>query len=102
MPVYQAYAVKMEFPFINRIQQILDILQSSGLFQKWTNDHVLQGYKNIRKGNENAVGESTVSEVPLYEYIVYGWAASCVVFAIELAWHKLSKAKFQFRRNVRR
>lgn len=85
--IWYSYNVRYDFPFTEHVNEVIQWVRSAGLYNKWWRDlNEEKIFKSI--GNEShAEGFS----VPIF--IVYGWIASVIVFAIEVIWKKFQDSK---------
>lgn len=85
-----------EFPFVERIEDITQRLQSAGLIDKWLNDGNQEAVESIVRRNRalkrNSFNASDSSEFHIPDAILlasFGWLVSLIVFACEIIWNKL-------------
>lgn len=81
------YSVNDNFPFIERLNDIIHSLREGGIYQKWLEENeelMVKIFVRNRKVQAENVYSSNVEEFPTV--ICYGWAASIIVFIIELIW----------------
>lgn len=86
------YIVHKRFLFLERLNDIIQQLKSSGLYDLWEQKEYAKREKKIAKHNlkrlkiSRAVTSSERSDFPMF--IVYGWFAGVVVFILEIVWKK--------------
>lgn len=85
-----SYSARDDFPFTDRVNEIIQRVQTAGLYDKWWNDANDYGKYFI---NVAATTHTDDFNVPLF--IVYGWIAGFVVLVVELNWKKIIAFKLQ-------
>lgn len=81
-----SYNVNDEFPFIPRLNEVIDWVRSAGLYEKWCKEEFIVTEKEIRRHlkifpNDGRTSPETFS-VP--QFILYGWGLSIIVFVLEI------------------
>lgn len=88
----QSYGVNGEFPFTDRINEILHWVRCSGLYEKWLaeyyhdieNDVVKKNQEIFERGEGKPIADIEPFAVPIF--IVYAWCVAAVIFVIEVVW----------------
>lgn len=81
---YASFPVRNGFPFIERFNEIIHRIQSSGLYEKWLRDYLILFTK--AEGLINYDDESTIEKFTVPLFIVYGWIAGTILLVIEIIW----------------
>lgn len=82
--IQTTFEVNDNFPFIDRLNEIIHWMRNAGLFQKW-----LEVQERIEF--ETVVPEETdVEGFPVPIFITYGWILGSIVFVVEIFWEKVS------------
>lgn len=83
--IWYSYNVRYDFPFTKHVNEVIQWVQSAGLYKKWWRDFdEEQLWKSY--GNESHADSFSV---PIF--IVYGWIAGLIVLVLEVTWNKYSK-----------
>lgn len=101
-----AYILSPDFPFTERLNEIVHWVSQSGLYEKWKDEFYVDYEKQIKKiysekmsernNDKNTVAESDDLSM-IMRYILYGWIASATVFVSEIVWKRIKVSKM-FRR----
>lgn len=84
-----SYSVNDNFPFIERLNDIIHSIKGAGLFEKWMMEHNEIVTKIIIRENRGGVKKSEdIDNFPIPTVVVYGWIVSIIVFFIEIIWKK--------------
>lgn len=87
-----SYPVNDDFPFIERLNEIIHWIRNAGLYEKWRKENFNEFVKYISQNREFIKTTREQSEVEQFEmpiFIVYGWIVGLIVFVIEIIWKKL-------------
>lgn len=83
-----SYPTIDHFPFLQRFNEILHWMRCAGLHDKWLREDLDDLRRNVFKNREHLKNSDKTDietfQVPMF--IVYGWVASVIVFAIEIVW----------------
>lgn len=101
--VLTSYNVNRDFPFMERLNNIMHLIRDAGLFEKLTTD----GYRVLVQKRTMEYGlyvgrtppERDIDRFPIPVFIGYGWIAGIIVLAIEIIYVKFitnCQQKFQF------
>lgn len=80
---FASYIANTEFPFIERLNEIVLWIQSAGLFNLWKRQH-FRIVENRALENYVRSQDSDSGTFPLPKLIIYGWIASSFVFFVEI------------------
>lgn len=84
------YAVRDDFPFTERFNEIIHWIQNAGLYEKWWKDELHDSceriYRYFNNGTVMASDDDDIDRSPMPMFIVYGWFASVIVFIFEIMW----------------
>lgn len=90
-----SYGVNDEFPFTDRINEILHWVRCSGLYEKWLEeyfnaieDEIVEKNRVIFEHGKSKVNV-VIEPVSIPIFIVYGWCMAAVVLVIEIIWKRL-------------
>lgn len=89
--IWFKYDMRYDFPFIERVNEIVQWIQTAGLYNKWWRD------LDEEKLFITFANESYVKSFSVPIFIVYGWIAGVIVFIIEIIWHSICRL-FKFRK----
>lgn len=101
---FKTYDTSEHFPFIDRLNEIVNRVRSAGLFEKWQADYNRNGessdliyYKRYMRDVEDyKTDDRTDTErFTILIFIAPGWCLSAIVFVIEILWND-SKLKIIF------
>lgn len=93
-----AYNLMDDFPFTERLNQIIHRVQNAGLYEKWLEEDDQSLLKIVRLVNSRGTSKNLdIDKFPLLDFIVYGWIAACVMFVFELIWKKVQIRKIMRR-----
>lgn len=90
---FYSYLLNDEFPFTERLNEILHWIQSAGLYEKWRRKEYSEIIKHLLKTNLerlNLEKETDIEMFPLPTFIMYGWIASVFVLIVEIIWKKFT------------
>lgn len=89
---YTSAMTNIDFPFIERVNEINHRLYQSGLYRKYLNDLSFKYETYLLQKNCNISGyrkkDSFVESFEFPKFIIYGWCAGVIVFVIEITWKK--------------
>lgn len=103
-----SYTVNDNFPFIERLNDIILGIREAGLFDKWLEDHnemlVMKLWSIYRDDQNRMINDADVDVFPVPAVIFYGWIASVIVFIGEIVSEKIKTAEQRRKqsRNLRR
>lgn len=81
--------VKYDFPFTDRVNEIIHRITTAGLYDKWWRDARIED-----KLYRSVMAEAHTDRVSAPVFIIYGWIAGIIVLIIEINWKKIkSKMK---------
>lgn len=90
--IWYSHNLRHDFPFIDRINDIINRIKTAGLYEKWWRDATVED-KVFRNGTtEQAHGDTFSTPI----FIVYGWIVGGVVFVIEVNWKKFKRIRIKF------
>lgn len=99
---FYAYEVSDDYPFIERLNEIIHRMHNAGLILKWrlTYDRFVKNFFwtfNVMqdRGIINIDNTTEVDRFPIPMIIFYLWFASIILFGIEVNWEKLKKIEFR-------
>lgn len=99
-----SYHVNVDFPFIERFNEIIHRLQSAGLYEKWTGELYSEVKDRVFSANRSDyMGTSDESEIemfPMPKFIIVGWIVGMIVLIFEIVW-KLNLKRKIFSRNLK-
>lgn len=87
------YLVNEEFQFLERVNEILHWIRSSGLYDLWYRQEDILREKIILKKNVKClvvIDESNDNSFSMPMFLVYGWFASTILLFVEMIWFKFS------------
>lgn len=82
-----SYSVNDNFPFIERLNEIIHSLREAGLYDKWQEEHKEIMVTRLLRRNRSS-HDAVVDRFPIPAVICYGWIASVIVFVSEIIWEK--------------
>lgn len=96
-----SYHVNNDFPFIERFNDIIQRLQSGGLYEKWTGelyDEVKgKAFPTNRSGYIATSKEIEIDLFPIPRFIIYGWFGALIMLILEIVWKRVARLKFTVR-----
>lgn len=97
---YTSYFVNDKFLFFERLNEIMFLIKSSGLWELWWRNEDDYQYDGIMKKNlENIKNEENdIERFPFPVFMFYGWSVSTVVFLIEVISKKFKFSKLFFKK----
>lgn len=92
-----SFNVSADFPFIERLNEILFWLRESGLFEKLT----VEDYRELVKIRSKKFGlhvgriseEVDIERFSIPMFVIYGWLTGIFVLLIEIIWNKLKLSR---------
>lgn len=94
MKFLSSYHVNNDFPFIERFNDIIQRLQSGGLYEKWTGELYSEvKSKSFSTNRSDYMGTSKETEIDLFpipKFIVYGWIVGLIVLILEIIWKRIA------------
>lgn len=89
-----SYPVNDDFPFIDRLNEIIHWIRNAGLYEKWCREEFNYFVENISKNREllKFRDQSDVEKFEVPIFIVYGWFVGVTVFVIEILWKNVRKS----------
>lgn len=99
-----SYPVHANFPFVERINEIIHWIQNAGLYIKWLENDLSREAKRFYKKCEHLKNrdEIDIEGFPVPSLIFYGWFTGIVVFVIEILWKNLILSRMINKRKPRR
>lgn len=92
-----SYSVNNNFPFIERLNDIIHSLREAGLYDKWVeeqNEMVVKKLLKTHRGSQmERNNDSDIDSFPVPTIVCYGWIASVIVFIGEIIWQKFKLTK---------
>lgn len=85
-----SYPVSDDFPFVDRFNEIINRIRSSGLYGKWWRENVSKFIKSEVLKRVDFVSTSNETKrfsVPIF--IIYGWCISIIVLVFEIIWKNI-------------
>lgn len=83
----ESYPVTIDFPFVERFNEIIHWMRNAGLYEKWLRDDQARGADNFYKKTEFLKNREQMEiegfTVPMF--IFYGWFVGTVAFVIEIS-----------------
>lgn len=96
------YHVNNDFPFIERFNEIIQRLQSAGMYEKWTGelyDEVKsQVFSKNRSDYVTTSEETEIDSFPIPKFIIYGWTVGIMVLILEIISSKIATVMYVRRR----
>lgn len=96
-PLLMTYLINKDFPFIERVNEIIHRVHQSGLTTQWNQESYVKIAGLLLERNTEILSkleEVNVQPVEMPSLIFYGWTASTIVFVLEIIWKKLNFQKF--------
>lgn len=83
-----SYPVNDDFPFIDRLNEIIHWIRNAGLYEKWCREEMDNFVENISKNREllKSRDQTDVEKFDVPIFIVYGWLVGVIVFVLEIIW----------------
>lgn len=83
-----SYPVNPDFPFVERLNEIIHWIRNAGLYEKWLQDELSRTALNYYKKCEHLKNrdETDIQTFPVPFFIFYGWFAGIIVLIIEIIW----------------
>lgn len=91
--IWYSYNLRYDFPFIERINEVIQWVRVAGLYDKWWRDEYQNNINMIISTNIGMKSDIEEFQVPMF--IVYGWVASGIVLIIEIIWKKYKTSLFR-------
>lgn len=96
-----AYYVNTDFPFMERVNEIIHWTSQSGLREKWQKlkeksleeDFFEENRFNFRNSKKLSSNQDSDSLNEMTVFVVCGWVVGTIVFIIEIFWKKISESK---------
>ncbi len=88
------FPVNQEFPFIERLNNILHRMKSSGLYNYLQLQQDMKDSNKILKLNRDYLGNKTetIGNSDMFPiFIAYGWFVGIVLFVVEIIWFRTSR-----------
>ncbi len=88
-----------DYPFIDRLNDIIHRIRSAGLFQLSWEKEAEEQLNDVRLLNRNINRETATTSNIVFDqfqfikFIIYGYIAACLVFALEIFWVKIKTNK---------
>lgn len=86
--IWYSHNVRYDFPFIDRVNEIIQRITTAGLYEKWWTDATVED-----KLFRSVVTEAHTDRFSAPVFIIYGWVAGIVVFLIELSCNAIKNKK---------
>lgn len=82
-----SYPVNIDFPFVERFNEVIHRMRSAGLYEKWLKDDQARAADNHYKNSEflKHRKEMEIDGFAVPIFIFYGWFGGIVAFVIELS-----------------
>lgn len=97
-----SYHVNNGFPFADRFNEIIQRVQSAGLYDKWgaeLYDEVKHGVFSMNRGDYIAKDEETeIDSMSMPRFIIYGWILGAVLLVLEILTAKIVTMRTPFTR----
>lgn len=88
------YPINRAFPFTDRFNEIVGRIVSAGLYDRWLREAVGAFEQDVVKKNLKVLKvREGIDRFPVPVFIVYGWIASIIVFAVESIWKRLKLSR---------
>lgn len=95
--IWTSYVSCDDYPFIDRLNDIIHRIQSAGLFERWFEKELQEWLQHIRVRNRNitreTMGDIVFDQFQFVEFIMYGYVAAGLVFVLEILWSKVKMIK---------
>lgn len=86
--IWYSHNMRYDFPFIDRVNEIIQRVTTAGLYEKWWTDATVED-----KLFRSVVAETHTDRFSAPVFIIYGWVAGIIVFLIELSWKAIKTKK---------
>lgn len=83
-----SYPVNDDFPFVDRLNEIIHWIRNAGLYEKWCSEEMDDFVENISENRRllKSRDQTDVEKLDVPIFIVYGWFVGVIIFVIEIIW----------------
>ncbi len=82
--IWFSYNARYDFPFIDRINEIIQRVQTAGLYNQWRKYAIAI----LEKAYEKSATETTIEVLPVPMFVFYGYIAGLIVLFMEIIFKK--------------
>lgn len=91
--IWYSHHVRYDFPFIDRVNEIIQRITTAGFYDKWWRDATIED-----KIFRSVVEETQTDHFSAPAFIIYGWIVGFIVFIVEVNYEAMKIKKiFSFR-----